>query len=430
MFKRLVKISDKHLSPYERLKANLLNKISLYCIYFALLFDASYLFTQRYAQLLIVTGSIVGIFLPTILFQKKGWYLFGRIYFTFSLFTCITLTSIYNINTGDYVLTENMLIVLAPMLVILFESRLKAILYSLTILLFFWIRALTYEAQGQELINQFISSSMIYIVVLLGIYYFVNSHKEALKKIYLNQSLLIDQLAYQKKELERVNQTKNKLFSIVAHDLRKPVHMLGSLIQLDEDHLLSEEERSHFRKKVNENIIGINTLIENLLAWAKSQMEGFKINKQSFELNELIRQEEMVYREQARIKGLDLKITLHDKEIKLHSDPDHLSLVTRNIISNCIKFTPRNGEIHLRAKTENAAAHITITDTGVGMDNATISAIKSNDYLESKKGTEGEPGSGLGLSLCVETLEKIGGELDIQSKPEKGSEFRIKIPIK
>lgn len=428
MFKRLIKISDDNLSSYELLKVNLLNKISLYCIYFVFLFDISYIITGRYPQMLIVSGSAVAVFIPTILFQLKKWYTFARLYFSILLLLIITLTCIYNIERGEFIYSENMLLALAPMIVILFERKQKDIVFAITTIIFFWLKTYDFLAKGEGLNKIFISSSMIYLVVILGTYYFINSYKKALRRIYINQNLLIEQLAHQKKKLEKVNQTKNKLFSIVAHDLRKPVHMLSGLIQLDEGHMLSKEENDRFKKQINENIIGINSLIENLLAWAKSQMEGFKVSKHDFNLLELIQQEGMVYKEQARIKGVNLQIDLPSEAIHVHTDPDHVSLVVRNIMSNSIKFTPRDGQIDLSVKQFRGRTTVTIKDNGMGMDDQTLHAIQSRSYLVSKKGTEGEPGSGLGLSLCVDTLQKIGGKLTINSVIDQGSEFVIEVP--
>lgn len=261
--KNLLAIHDDKLSAYEYQKVLLLNKISLYCILFALLFDVTYLIAERYPQIAIVTGAIGVIFVPTILIQKKGYYMVARMFFSVLLLSSITATSFFNINRGEFLLSHNMLIVLAPMFVILFERKLKIFLYYLTMVIFFFIHSYDYSERFGLLDKMFFSSSMIYLIVWLGIYYFVNSYKNAFYRIYLNQGMLIDQLASQKRSLEQTNATKNKLFSIVAHDLKRPMNMLSGLLQMG--NVIPEKEVAKYRKQVEDNVVGINALIENVL---------------------------------------------------------------------------------------------------------------------------------------------------------------------
>ena len=276
----------------------------------------------------------------------------------------MTFTCFYNINRGEYLFSENMLIVLAPLFIVLFEKWLKNFLYVLILVIFFSVRTYDYLSRDAELDKMFFSSSMIYMVLFLGLYFFLNSYKSAFHRIYEDQNLLIDQLAAQKEQLEEINKTKNKLFSIVTHDLKRPVHMLGGLLDLDDKKLLDEEQKKHFSKQINENILGINSLIENVLAWARSQLEGFTVNRRSFQVCDILNKEMVVYEQQAQAKEIKFS-TNFPKELKIESDLDQLSLVVRNIVNNSIKFTPKGGNITVSTAKHYGYLNIMIKDTGV-----------------------------------------------------------------
>ncbi len=331
---------------------------------------------------------------------------------------------LYNISDGEFVNSENIFLILAPVFVILYDKDLKIMLYGLTLASFFSIRLFEYHVLNKELDDMFFIASAVYLVVFLAIYYFINSYMDAFLRICQYQKLLIDQMGIQKSRLEKTNATKNKLFSIVSHDLKRPVHMLTALLQL-EDQLPLKELKKH-RKQVEENVVRINTLIETVLTWAKSQLEGFEIQIEEVSINQLIVTELNVFDEQIKQKRIHIEFNL-DEEVKIKSDSNHLALVLRNIINNCIKFTPGKGKLTIDVFDHEYHIDIVISDSGVGMDKHTIQEILRGKFTNSTAGTDGEHGSGLGLALCIETLEKIGGTLSIESEKGEGSQFKIQL---
>ncbi len=424
--KDFLTIEDKELSPYEQKKVNQLNVINACYAVIAFVLAAFNLFLHRYTQLIIEISLIGTIFLPAILLQKKGHYVLGRNYFTLSMLFIMTTMCIINISSGEFLQTQNIYLTLAPALVILYERIQKVILYVSTIALFFTMHVYDYMARGIALDSSFFTNSMVYLAVLLAIYYFVGSYKDAFFRVYLEQLELIRILEKQKDELEDTNETKNKLFSIVAHDLKRPMHMLTGLLQMEGK--IPESELKNYRNQVKESVEGINSLIENVLTWAKSQLEGFHINIQQTELNQLFSTEIDVFKEQAYLKGIALTSEI-PKDLNIFSDPNHISLIIRNIINNSIKFTPPEGQISITARECSDHVDIIIKDTGIGMDEETIEKIQNQKFVSSKNGTQGESGSGLGLVLCTETLNKIGGKLLIESIMGKGSQFIIHLPL-
>lgn len=423
--KKFLAIRDKDLSPYERKKVRQLNIMSAYCIVFAFIFGVMNIFLQRYPQFIIDMGFVFIILLPTILIQKKKHYNIARNYFCFFILFLMVFTCIYNISRGEFLQTENAFLILAPIVVILYEKWSKAIIYLLIVVIFFAVHIYDYNAQGQAFNKDFIGDSMIYLVVFLAIFYFVNSYKQAFYNIYTIQTNLFAQLAQQKQELEKTNETKNKLFSIVAHDLKRPIHMLSGLLQMEGE--IPKEELEKYRKQVKVQVRGINSLIENVLNWARSQLEGFSVNIKDIELKLLVNSEIEVFREQAGLKGIDLIESIPER-LNVRSDPDHVSLVIRNIVNNCIKFTPPQGLITIKTLDTDKYVDLEIKDSGVGMDQTIIDNINEGNLISSKNGTHGETGSGLGLALCIEKLRKIGGSLLIESKLNQGSVFTIQLP--
>lgn len=423
---QFLRITDTRLSLYELKKVNQLNLISAYCAALAGLLAVINAFLFRHPQLIIDLSIILIIFLPVILIQKKGYYQVASNYFTSLMLLMMTGICLYNINRNEFLQTENVYLTLAPALVILYEKRKKVIIYSITVLLFFGIHAHAYQSRGLSLDDRFYTNSMVYLVVFLGIFYFVSSYKNAFYKIYHEQMDLLDLLKKQKDELEKTDETKNKLFSIVAHDLKRPMHMLTGLLSMEG--MIPENEHKQYRKQVRENVKGINGLIENVLTWAKSQLEGFSVNIQQTEIDQIFSSEQDVYKEQAEVKGIALTSQI-PKNLKVWSDPNHISIVIRNIVNNSIKFTPKHGQISISASTNNDHVDIVIKDTGIGMNEETIQLIKNQKFVSSTNGTQGESGSGLGLVLCTETLEKLGGRLLIKSQKDKGSQFTIQLPL-
>ncbi|WP_436517033.1 sensor histidine kinase [Ekhidna sp. To15] len=426
LINKVLTITDDSLSLYDQKKVNQLNVICSYFSVLALLLAIINAILHRYPQLIIDLSLICIIFLPVILLQKHGYYSFARVYFTSVMLAMMFGICIYNIQSGDFLQTENVFLTLAPTVVILYEKTQRTITYIANVIAFFVMHAYSFIENGLALDRDFYSNSMIYLSVFLAIYFFVGSYKDAFHKIYFHQLELIRQLEDQKDELEKTNETKNKLFSIVAHDLKRPLHMLSGLLQMEG--LIPEDELKTYRKQVRESVESINSLIENVLTWARSQLEGFSINLQHTELSQLFSAEMEVYKEQADIKGIDLLADI-PHNIQVYSDPDHVSLVVRNIVNNSIKFTPTKGQICIWAKEKKDCVNIIIKDTGIGMDQEMIDSIQSQQFVSSTSGTQGESGSGLGLILCTETLGKIGGQLFIKSKKNYGSKFIIQLPL-
>ncbi len=230
-----------------------------------------------------------------------------------------------------------------------------------------------------------------------------------------------DEILAQSKALQELNLTKDKLFSIISHDLRGPIGQLKQTLDLVKSGSISLEELEEFIPHLDENIGSAFNLTDNLLCWAKSQMEGILIHQVVFDIMEIADENYHLFKLNTDNKHIELVNNIN-KSIAVYGDRDMIKLVLRNLISNATKFTPPDGKITLGYSTRPGFVEIYVEDTGGGMPDEDIAKIFRKENFH-KDGTSGEKGSGLGLSLCQDFIEKNGGKLTIQSKLGKGSKI-------
>ncbi len=275
--------------------------------------------------------------------------------------------------------------------------------------------------------SRFTDTISAYVVVILSLFFslkYLRQNYEMEKRSAINRALDIELKNIQ---LERVNGEKNKLFSIVAHDLRSPLASIQSYLELLTAYPLKEEEKKEIELKLLALTKNTSNMMANLLSWSKSQLEGAKVNIQPLELLKTLREILKIELSIAREKKISL--TYHiDEHIYVKADANMLKLVIRNLISNAIKFTPMGGNIQIIAVTQNHDCLITIADSGTGINEADQKHVFS---LKAKStfGTNNEKGVGLGLILCKEFIELQNGSIDFISTVGKGTIFTISIPV-
>ncbi|MTI23825.1 sensor histidine kinase, partial [Fulvivirga kasyanovii] len=225
-------------------------------------------------------------------------------------------------------------------------------------------------------------------------------------------------------ELKQMNTTKNKLLSIVSHDLKSPIRSLQGLLSIA--HSISPDEFLQITGKIEKQVRAVSFTMDNLLNWVKSQLEGFKLNISSININDVVNHCTDLYTEELETKGISVINNL-DSSVMVNADADHLKLVVRNILSNSIKFTS-SGTITISSGRLQNETEIVIEDTGIGMSNEKVKELLSPSLHTSEQGTGGEQGTGLGLALCTDILALIGGRLDINSKPGEGTAVHIYLP--
>ena len=245
-----------------------------------------------------------------------------------------------------------------------------------------------------------------------------------------NQKLLLERTVEVKTaELKEMNASKDRFFSIIAHDLKNP---FSSIIGFSK--MLNEEAGSDNHIKTREIAGMINSsasqtlsLLENLLEWANSQRGKILFNPQKISLNELVNEEFMTLSDLARAKNIELKISFSEN-LSVFADKNMIKTILRNLISNAIKFTRRNGQVVVDAAPDKRSMRISVSDTGIGISKESMLKLFRIDGNLSGRGTENEKGTGLGLFLCKEFVDKHGGKIWAESEPGKGSTFTFLIP--
>jgi PAS domain S-box-containing protein len=231
------------------------------------------------------------------------------------------------------------------------------------------------------------------------------------------------------KELVDLNATKDKFFSIIAHDLKSPFQgIMGYTdILLNEFKTLDDEEKIEFVGSVYNLTQGAYKLLENLLHWARLQTGNIIFNTDFFNLSEALKPQIYLMQESAKKKNIHVK-SLLDTKIFVIADLDMLQTVVRNLISNSIKFTNPGGEIYITAEDLNEKVQICVEDTGIGMSKENIQKLFRIGKSFSTKGTGKEEGTGLGLLLCKEMVDMHKGEIWAESEPGKGTKMFVTIP--
>ncbi len=231
-------------------------------------------------------------------------------------------------------------------------------------------------------------------------------------------------------EIRNLNSTKDKLFSIIAHDLKNPFNTILGFAELLKDNAVKyqPQKTENIANYIYESTKNIYTLLENLLEWAKSQRGTTKFNPTLFTINNLITDEIETLKYFASKK--QITIYTANTNINVFADYNLVKIIVRNIVTNAIKFCNTNGQINIYCKQINNFIETHIVDNGVGMDNKTLANLFSLNKLDSKPGTAMETGTGLGLILCKEFIDKHDCQIWAFSEPGKGSEFVFTLPVK
>jgi len=228
-------------------------------------------------------------------------------------------------------------------------------------------------------------------------------------------------------ELTELNSLKNKLFTVISHDMKTPMYALRNLFRSMQQQSVSGKEIKAMIPDVVSDLNYTTGLMENLLHWVKSQMNAANFSPQALDLETTTHDAMHVLQLQASTKKISIEREM-EQAYYVFADGEMVALVLRNLLSNAIKFTPEKGKINIRIKKEGSVCRISVIDSGVGMDKETISCIHENNYY-STSGTAKESGTGLGLMLVKDFLSKNGGSLQIESKPGEGSIFSFTLPL-
>ncbi|MGF7140693.1 two-component regulator propeller domain-containing protein [Roseimarinus sediminis] len=264
----------------------------------------------------------------------------------------------------------------------------------------------------------------------------VNERTAELKRSYdqlvLRQTLISrqsEELNQQKEKLQELNSTKDKFFSIIAHDLKNPFQSILGMTGLLENTLTNHpsEEVQLYLKELSKSSKVTYSLLDNLLTWASTQSKRIAYTPEKIDLNQLI--DNAIQLLEQNFSKKDIRIERHSTASRIaFADSNMIATVLRNLINNAIKFTPKGGKISISVKEEKQMLKVEVSDTGTGIPPDLMNSLFRIDQSTSRPGTEGEKGTGLGLIICKEFVEKNGGSIGVSSRLNRGSCFYFTVP--
>ena len=274
----------------------------------------------------------------------------------------------------------------------------------------------------------FVTLGLVSIVVILFV------QRKAKNKIYAELkeqteqiSALKDNVQVQNDNLNDLNNTKNKLFKIIAHDLKNPLSSIEAFtdLMLQDDVECSEEDKVLFLNLIKESATKASEILNDVLLWALNQEKPVENKKLS--IKNLIDEELKLL----EIQALQKEISIHnqiDSDLDVVTDKNKVATVIRNLISNAIKYSHTKGAITISATIQDRFIKITVIDQGIGMTKEEMHNLFIVDYKKSKLGTNNEEGTGLGLVLCKDFVQKLGGKMTVSSELNQGSAFSFTLP--
>jgi signal transduction histidine kinase len=264
----------------------------------------------------------------------------------------------------------------------------------------------------------------VIIIIVISIF------RLRIRRLREQKILLERSVAEKTAELHELNASKDKFFSIIAHDLKNPFNTIIGFSEMMKESIKLNDSATFYEYTVMINNSAVQTLrlLENLLEWANSQSGKLTFIPVPIVLNDLVKEEFVMAEDMATRKKIELKSYIPD-DLTVVADKNMIRTILRNLITNAIKFTYINGQVQVNTVTRNNQVEISVSDTGIGMSEETMTKLFRIDASLSIRGTDNEKGTGLGLFLCKEFVEKHRGKIWVESEEGKGSTFKFLLPL-
>jgi len=419
------------MGDYEKRKLAIFNQLNFFQLLTGILVPIAGISQRHLPALVWIIASIPALVSVLVLWLNARHYHFLAQLAYFALYPFATsIVYFTGINLG-----VELSFILYGILSVFFLQELDQMLFSLgwSMVSYFVLAVIcknyTYQLATVNIFFYFFNQLLAIAFIFYGLFLIKRENAGYQHSILEQKEAIVTSerlLKRQTEELTELNAVKNKLFSVIAHDLKSPIYALRNLFRnMQEQDLPASEIKEMVPEVVNE-LSYTSSLMENLLLWARSQMEADTVNPQPVDISILIYEVARLLQLQARAK--DIRVTLQvDETLCVFADKDMIHLVIRNLFSNAIKYTPSNGTITLAAQKTSTGIEITVKDTGSGMDEETLEKIRQHTFYTTK-GTAGESGTGLGLMLCKEFLSRNNSALHIESHVNNGSTFSFVLP--
>jgi len=428
------------LDEYELLKLGIFNQLNFFQLFAGILILFTCIFNKQFPAWTGIVASLPALVSLLVLYLNNQYkHQFAQI----AYFTLHPLAASFIFMNGMH-LGLDLYFVLYGILAVFFLKEIGFMVFTICFsMLNFFLLSVVFKQFRYELenINQslyLINEGVAIVFIFYGLYLIKNENtiyqakildkNNALQHKNTQIQLQTDKikenaalLEKQTKELTELNVLKNKMFGIISHDLKAPMHAIRNLFSDVQEKKISA---SYLKKLMPEVVNDLNYtvgLMDNLLQWVKTQMQSEVVYLQRVDIGLLLEETVQLVRLQAERKQIKLEISVRE-EVYGIMDREMISLVLRNLLSNAIKFTPEKGTVSAGVKANRSLLEVYVQDTGTGIGHDALQKIRGNDFFTTK-GTANEAGTGLGLMLCKEYLHRNDSQLLIESHLGKGSIF-------
>jgi signal transduction histidine kinase len=362
--------------------------------------------------------------------HSKGKYQLAELLVFYPVVFVVFLMAYRDITISQYSTTEYALIIYLIIGIFIYKDFYNYISIATVFTLYCLAKYIHFMTWNLPFNRYLIASGFLDICFFFSFVAFVTYFKGIyIALIDVNKEMVVKNeiVLSQAQKLKELNTTKDRLFSIISHDLRVPIASLKSILVLFDNKSLTQEGFVELSKHLQQNVDNIYALLENLLLWSLSQMEGLKPDIKKIDINALIHQTIILFEGIASQKQIELKISTYEA-LFAYADENHIQAVLRNLLNNAIKFTPQRGSVAVHGKIRDSFIELKIIDSGTGIKQEELQTLFATPKLN--RGTAGEKGTGLGLLLCKDLIEQNGGTIDVMSEFSKGTTFEILLPIK
>lgn len=428
------------LDEYELLKLGIFNQLNFFQLLAGVLICFTCVFTKQFPGWTVIVASLPALVSVLVLYLNKQ---FKHQAAQITYFILHPLAASFIFMNGIH-LGLDLYFILYGILAVFFLKDIGFMVFTIcfSMLNFFLLSVVFKEFRYQlENINDFlylVNEGVSIVFIFCGLYLIKNENtiyqskildkKNSLQQKNIQIQLQADKikenavlLEKQTKELTELNAVKNKMFGIISHDLKAPIHAIRNLFSDVEQKKISV---TYLKDLVPEVVNDLNYtvgLMDNLLQWVKTQMQSEVVYLQRVDIGLLLEETVQLVRLQAERKQIKIQIDVQE-EIYGIMDREMIRLVLRNLLSNAIKFTPEKGIVSAGIKANRSLLEVYVQDTGTGLSHDALQKIRGNDFFTTK-GTANESGTGLGLMLCKEYLNRNESQLHVESHLGKGSIF-------
>ncbi len=421
-----------NINEYEKSKLGIFNHLNFFQLITGVIVAVVGIFTGGKIP---VTGWLIACLPPLtsiavlLLNHQKRYQESLVVYFVFyPVFTCICY--INGINLGI-----ELSFILYGILAVFFIRDIGYMIFSISFsMISFFILSVVlknfkYQLEQINYVAYLINQVLAIIYIFYGLYLIKSENANYQSKMQIHNVLLQqnnEEIQKQTQELDQLNSLKNKLFSIISHDLKAPMYALRNLFDDMQKQDMPADEIKSLIPDIKNDLNYTVSLMDNLLHWAKSQMQAHTVHPQSILIKDLVDEVLHVLYLQAEAKKIHVENNALNG-VCAWGDKDMINLVLRNLVSNAIKYSPLGGKISIGAKERLSTAEVYVKDSGKGITQEEMKKIEGQEFY-STNGTVQEQGTGLGLMLCREFLVKNKGQLKIESEPGLGSTFTFSLP--